>query len=239
MRVLGIETSTTIGGFAVVDGDRLLAELVSDITGRHVERGVGMIEEVLDNAGLKTTDLDGVAVSLGPGSFTGLRVGLAIAKGICMGSGIAVAGVPTLDSIAESLSLWEGVVVVARDARRGEVYLSTYSSRSSTVTRMGDYLALSPEGIIDLVNALPSGQRVLVAGDALERYGDALRSGLGPEPVFAPRMFWAARPSVVALLGASSIEQGMTADPDTIEPMYVRPSEAERRAAGPESDGTA
>jgi tRNA threonylcarbamoyladenosine biosynthesis protein TsaB len=239
MRVLGIETSATTGGFAVIDGDRLMAEVVSDITGRHVERGVAMIEEVLESAGLKTADLDGVAVSLGPGSFTGLRVGLAIAKGICLGSGIAVAGVPTLDCIAESLSLWEGVVVPVRDARRGEIYVSTFSSHSSTVTRIGSYLALPPEGVIDLINGLTESGRVLVAGDALERYGDVLRSGLGSGPVFAPRMFWAARPSVVALLGASLLEQGMSADPDTIEPMYIRPSEAERRSGRPGNDGTA
>jgi tRNA threonylcarbamoyladenosine biosynthesis protein TsaB len=230
MRVLGIETSATMGGFAVLDEDRLIAELVADITGRHVERGVEMMEEVLKSAGTKIADLDGVAVSVGPGSFTGLRVGLAIAKGMCLASGTAIVGVPTLDCIAESLSCWEGLVVPVRDARRGEIYFGTFSAEGCKDTRLGDYLALPPDGVIGAINDLPAGRRVLLAGDALERYGDIIRSGLGPEAVFAPRMLWAARPSVVALLGASSLKRGPAGDLDSIEPMYVRPSEAERQA---------
>lgn len=230
MRVLGIETSASVGGFAVVDNDRVMAELVQDMTGQHVERGAVMIEEVLGSAGIKPADLDGVAVSLGPGSFTGLRVGLAIAKGLCFANGVDIIGVPTLDSIAEPLGCCEGLVVPARDARRGEIYFSVYSSEASRVTRISDYLALPPEGAIAVVNDLAAGRRVVVAGDALDRYGDVLRSGLGPETIFAPGMFWSARPSVVALLGAGLLKRGRAANVDSIEPMYVRPSEAERRA---------
>jgi len=237
MKVLGIETSATTGGFAVIDGDRLLAELVADITERHVEKGVAMIEEVLDSARVRVGDLDGVAVSLGPGSFTGLRVGLAIAKGMCFGRGMSIVGVPTLDCIAEFLSSHDGIVVPVRDARRGEIYFSIYSVEECAVTREGDYLALPPDRVINAINDLPAGRPVTLSGDALLRYGDELRTGLGPRVDFAPEEMWAARPSVVASMGASLLEQGESADLDTIEPMYVRPSEAERQAAKPVDDG--
>ncbi|MFH1312618.1 MAG: tRNA (adenosine(37)-N6)-threonylcarbamoyltransferase complex dimerization subunit type 1 TsaB [Candidatus Eisenbacteria bacterium] len=237
MRVLGIETSATTGGFAVIDGERLMAELVADITGRHVEKGVAMIGEVLDSAGVKVEDLDAVAVSLGPGSFTGLRVGLAIAKGMCFGRGMSIVGVPTLDCIAESLGSREGLVVPVRDARRGEIYFSIFSAEKGTVTRTCDYLAMPPDRVISAINDLPAGRSVVLSGDALSRYGDDLRAGVGSEVVFAPETMWAAKPSVVALMGASLIERGESADLDTIEPMYVRPSEAERQAAKPVDDG--
>jgi tRNA threonylcarbamoyladenosine biosynthesis protein TsaB len=237
MKVLGIETSATTGGFAVTDGDRLMAERVADLTGRHVERGVTMIQEVLDSAGVKVEDLDGVAVSLGPGSFTGLRVGLAIAKGMCFGLGMTIVGVPTLDCIAESMSSRDGFVVPVRDARRGEIYFCTFSVEACAVTRTGDYLALPPDGVISVINDLPEGRRVVLSGDALARYGDVLRTGLGPEVVFAPETMWAAKPSVVASMGGSLLERGITADLDTIEPMYVRPSEAQRQASKPVDDG--
>jgi tRNA threonylcarbamoyladenosine biosynthesis protein TsaB len=183
----------------------------------------------LKSADVTIADLDGVAVSLGPGSFTGLRVGLAIAKGMCLGSGMNMVGVPTLDCIAESLSSWEGLVVPVLDARRGEIYFSTFSAEACTVTRISDYLALPPDRMIGVINDLPAGKRVVLAGDALARYGDILRSSLGSDVVFAPETSWAARPSVVALMGASILKRGLAADLDTIEPMYVRPSEAERQ----------
>jgi tRNA threonylcarbamoyladenosine biosynthesis protein TsaB len=237
MKVLGIETSATTGGFAVIDGDRLLGETVADITGRHVEKGVTMIAEVLDSAGIMVGDLDGVAVSLGPGSFTGLRVGLAIAKGMSFGRGMSIVGVPTLDCIAESLSSHDGFVVPVRDARRGEIYFSIYSVEGCSVTRTGDYLALPPGRVITAINDLPAGRRVMLSGDALLRYGEELRTGLGAGVDFAPEEMWAARPSVVASMGALLLEQGESGDLDAIEPMYVRPSEAERQAAKPVDDG--
>jgi tRNA threonylcarbamoyladenosine biosynthesis protein TsaB len=230
MKILGIETSGSLGGFALLDDGHLVSEAIADVTGRHVEKGTDMIGEVLGRASVGIDQVDAVAVSLGPGSFTGLRVGLAIAKGLCLGRRIPLVGVPTLDCIAESLSCSDGIIVPVRDARRGEVYFSVYESRACSVRRIADYLAQPPERMVESIRESIAGQRVLLAGDGLLRYGDIIRSGLGSGAVEAPESMWMARPAVVARMGSELLKAGGGADIDTIEPVYVRPSEAERRA---------
>jgi tRNA threonylcarbamoyladenosine biosynthesis protein TsaB len=235
MKILGIETSGTIGGFAVVEDGCLLAEVASDITGCHVEKGAAMIDYVLQSAGAKVGDLAGVAVSLGPGSFTGLRAGLASAKGLCFGSGLPLVGVPTLDCMAETFAACDGLVVPVRDARRGEIYFAVYDARDGALRRLCDYRALAPQLLAEELVALGRGvdqaaRPLVLVGDALSRYGDTLRSRLGPRMVAAPQMLWAARPALVAELGARLLASGETADLDSVEPIYVRASEAERQA---------
>jgi hypothetical protein len=92
--------------------------------------------------------------------------------------------------------------------------------------------------VVDEIRKIPSGQRILLAGDALARYGELLRSSLSSNVVFAPQMMWIARPSLVAMIGSALLRKGTAADLDTIEPMYVRLSEAERKAMKPVDDGT-
>jgi len=241
MRILGIETSGNIGGFAVVEDERLLAEVASDITGRHVERSDAMIEHVLDCAGTAISDLAAVAVSLGPGSFTGLRVGLALAKGLCFGRGLPLVGVPTLDAMAGALVGAAGLVVPVRDARRGEIYFALYGAAGGALSRLSDYRALAPEALADELLA-QAGQgeagaagraaQLVLVGDALARYGETLRSRLGARMVAAPEVLWPPRPAIVAALGGRLLAEGKTADLDEIEPIYVRASEAERSALG-------
>jgi tRNA threonylcarbamoyladenosine biosynthesis protein TsaB len=232
MKVLGIETSGSIGGFAVVDGGSVLGEITCDITGRHLEKGLEIMEDVLERACVGADDLGGIAVSVGPGSFTGLRVGLAIAKGICFGKRIRLAGVATLDCIAWGLSCWDGVIVPLRDARRGEVYFSVYRSKACDITRISDYLALRPEQAVTEIKRLGRGRGVLLSGDALIPYGEILRSELGGDVTLAPQSLWIARPAIVATIGSELLNRGIEADPTSIEPLYVRPSEAERSATG-------
>jgi len=237
MKMLAIETSGSLGGFAVTDDGRLLSEVVSDITGRHVEKGAAMIQYCLESACVPAGALGAVAVSLGPGSFTGLRVGLALAKGLCFATGTALVGVPTLDAMAEGLCLAEGLVAPARDARRGEIFLSVYEARGGRMKRVADYLALPPEAaaeeILKAGKALGSSGPILLAGDALVRYEDQLRSLLGARMIVADKMLWSPRPAVVAALGQRLLSEGKIADLDTIEPLYVRLSEAERKQTEP------
>jgi tRNA threonylcarbamoyladenosine biosynthesis protein TsaB len=245
VRVLGIETSGSFGGFAIADDSGVLAEVAADIMGHHLERGSDMIREVMAEAGLALRDLAGVAVSLGPGSFTGLRVGLALAKGMCLGSALQLVGVPTLDCVALGLASFGGLVVPVRDARRGEVYFAVYEVREGRALRLSPYRALAPEAVVEELRegswagSPPGGlQRVALAGTGLARYGDIFRSGLGERAVIAPEALWEARPGVVAAEGLKLLGEGKVASLDTLEPIYVRASEAERQAAGRVPHGT-
>jgi tRNA threonylcarbamoyladenosine biosynthesis protein TsaB len=238
MRILGLETSGAMGGFAVADGGGVASEVFRDVTGRHLEQSVAMLEEALGGAGVRIDDLDGVAVGLGPGSFTGLRVGLALAKGICFGRGLPLVGVGSLDAIAQGLAWWQGIIVPMRDARRGEIYIGVYRSDGSGIERLSQYLALPPEKVMETVRGLPGSPRILVAGDALVRYGPILRSESIDRVTEADPAWWNARPGTVASMGLKLLEQGATLELDSAEPLYVRPSEAEKKAGVLNHNGT-
>jgi tRNA threonylcarbamoyl adenosine modification protein YeaZ len=230
MRVLGIETSGRSCGCAVVEDDRLLGQKVSDLPGEHVEKLVQLIGNLLEETSLEMESLEGVAVSLGPGSFTGLRIGLATAKGICFGTGLPLAGVPSLDAMAETVSPWDGNIVTTRDARRGEIYVATYRSAGCSVARTSDYFALKPEEVAGVIAGIAEQGRTIVSGDALERYGGLLRRALPAEVLFAPGELWTPSPPSVAAIGVRMFEEGKTLDMGNSEPLYLRPSEAERQA---------
>lgn len=236
MRVLGIETSGKSCGFAVVEDGKLLGEVLSDSPSKHVERAVAMIGNLLEEISVGIGGLDGVAVSLGPGSFTGLRIGLGTAKGICFGTGLPLAGVPTLDCMAETLCPWDGYIVPIRDARRGEIYLAAYRSGGSSVERLSGHRALKPDRVAEEIASLAEKAPTLVAGDALVRYGDFLRSRLPPEVIFAAEERWTPSPAVVARIGLRLLREGRGLDLESSEPLYLRPSEAERSAGGSAGD---
>ena len=228
MYVLGIETSGEQGGFAVVNDGKVVCEIIANMHGAHVEKGSTLIEDSLKMASITVGDLDGVAVSLGPGSFTGLRVGLALAKGLCFGTGARLLGVPSLDAIAEMLRMWQGLVVPMRDARRGEVYFSVYRSDGAAIERLTDYMALPPESAGSMIGDLSQDATILVAGDAIARYGELLRKEFGDRLVFAQPTYWMPKPAIVAELGLRMLKAGSWLKVDEAEPLYVRPSEAER-----------
>jgi len=241
MIVLGIETSGDLCGCAVVDGGRLLGEVVSSVPGEHVERLVHLIGSLLEEISIGVDGLDGVAVSLGPGSFTGLRIGLGTAKGLCFGTGLPLAGVPTLDAMAETACPWTGNIVPVRDARRGEIYTASYSSVETTVERISEYRALEPERLGREIRELAGRGKTLVSGDALSRYGELLRGLLPDDVVFLPSERWIPSPRVVAAIGMRLIGEGKVLDVGSSEPLYVRPSEAERQAGkgkGPAGHGS-
>jgi tRNA threonylcarbamoyladenosine biosynthesis protein TsaB len=233
VKLLAIETTGALGSFAVVEGAGVIAAIDRDIMGRHVETSVNIVGEVLGEAGFGLDGLDGVAVSLGPGSFTGLRVGLGIAKGLCVGAGLPLVGVPTLDCLARPLAGRTGLIVPARDARRGEVYCSLYRSAGEGLEHVTGYMSLAPGDLVSEIQAerQSAGERVTLVGDGLARYPDVLGS-LPGEVDPAPEDLWHVRASVVGAIGLEHLSAGMTLDINTAEPIYVRPSEAERKRKG-------
>jgi tRNA threonylcarbamoyl adenosine modification protein YeaZ len=243
MRLLAIETTGALGSFAVVDGTEsravgLVAGIDRDIMGRHVESSVSMVSEVLAEASLRLHDLDGIAVSLGPGSFTGLRVGLGIAKGLCVGAGLPLVGVPTLDCLARPLRDREGLIVTARDARRGEVYCALYRPAGESLERVTGYMSLAPGGLLSEIAAAREGVAgpVTLVGDGIRTYGDIFGEIPG-EVCLAPEALWNVKASVVGAIGIDLMSAGRTLDLDTAEPIYARLSEAERKRAGPSGPG--
>ena len=219
MRILTIETSTPAEIVAVVEGDAVLAERRS-ATGRgHRDTLAGSIGEVLGRSGTKLTDLGAIAVSIGPGRFTGLRVGLATAKGLAVTSGVGVRAVRTLPALAFTAGVEEGLVCPALDARRGEVYASLLRPGDSAPVM--EETALSPEALAGRVRALAAGEPVTFVGTGALAYREEIAALLGAAALFASDDVTAPAPWALAKLALEE-PPCLGADLVGLEPVYLR-----------------
>jgi tRNA threonylcarbamoyladenosine biosynthesis protein TsaB len=230
MRVLGIETSTLQGGAALVDGEHVVCEHTLSVRVTHSERLLPAIDAVLRDAGVGLTDVGGLAISIGPGSFTGLRIGLSTVKGLAYATGLPVVGVPTLEAMAWLLPAARYPICPVLDARKHEVYAALFRHAEAGLVRLWDDRALSPERVCDLVDG-----PTLFIGDGVGAYADLWHARLGVRMIIPPVFARAARPAVIAALGHDRFMRGERDDAGSLVPRYLRPSEAEarRRAARP------
>jgi tRNA threonylcarbamoyladenosine biosynthesis protein TsaB len=224
MKLLGVESATLSGGVALLDGDRLLGEITLNIAITHSERLMLAVDRLLADCGLAPADLDGLAVSVGPGSFTGLRVGIATVKALAMALDLPVAAVPTLDALASRLPFADAPVCPILDARKGEVYLSLYRWRDGGMAREWDYLALPPE-----LAAARLDTPVILQGDGIEACRPWL-DRLGAEARVASAAQRMPSAASVAVLGRAALSAGEGVGADSLAPLYLRPSEAELKA---------
>lgn len=220
MRVLAIDTSTLAGGVALVDGERTVAEYLLDIRLTHSERLMPALDRVMHDAGWSPAALTGLAVAVGPGSFTGLRIGVSAVKGLALALSIPIAAVPTLDALAAGLAGAALPVCPVVSARRDEVYASLYRWDGAAMRREWDYLALSPRELVERLR-----EPVTVVGDG---------AALIASPVARPAPPWRGLPSAATVghLGVRRLRAGDIVGAADLVPLYVRPSQAElkRRA---------
>jgi tRNA threonylcarbamoyladenosine biosynthesis protein TsaB len=224
MKLLAVESATLSGGVALLDGDRLLGEITLNIAITHSERLMSAVDRLLADCGLAPADLDGLAVSVGPGSFTGLRVGIATVKALAMALELPVAAVPTLDALASRLPFADAPVCPILDARKGEVYLSLYRWRDGGMAREWDYLALPPELAAARLDA-----PVILLGDGIEACRPWL-DRLGADARVTPAAQRMPSAAAVAGLGRAALSAGAGVSADSLAPLYLRSSEAELKA---------
>jgi len=224
--ILGIETSGPGGGIALCRGEECLSEaLLEQAPRRHAQTLVSQIGTLLRDAGRKVRDLGAVAVSVGPGSFTGLRVGVVCAKTLAYTTGCQLAAVDTLRAIAancHSSSSPESIdrVSVIADALRGDVYAATYRLCE------GQWSTEQPPAIVAAESWLAERRPgEAITGPGLAVYGQFVPAGCRQLPVET----WAPRARIVARLGLEQLERGEAADCATLVPFYLRRSAAEER----------
>jgi tRNA threonylcarbamoyladenosine biosynthesis protein TsaB len=223
VRILAIDTSTRVGSIALVEGPLLKAQNILDIRATHNQRLLPGIERILTDAGWSLHDLDGFAVSLGPGSFTGLRIGLSIVKGLAWATGKPLVGVPTLDGLAANVSFVPYMICPILDARKGEIYAALYRQGDEGIPeRLTSYMAIKPEEMLALIS-----ETTVIIGDGLLSHGDYLRRELGNLLVLAPPHLSVIHASSLAWLGWHRLRSGEFEDVSSCTPLYVRPSEAE------------
>ena len=223
MKILATDTSTDTLTVAVCNGQAVLAEIVVHAPRTHSERLLMTGHDLLGRAGLSLGELDALAVGVGPGSFTGLRIGISAWKGLALGAGLPLVGVPTLDALARLHAEAERPVCPVLDARMGEVFYGIHEPGAQGMSRRFGP-AVGP--VSELIARIDG--PVLLAGDGAIRYGEELAAGL-PEARFAPPLQNHARAAAVAFEGLRLLEDGDSGDAGAVRPVYLRKSQAERK----------
>lgn len=224
MRILAVDTATEVCGVAVfVDGEGVTASITSREQ-THAQGLMAAIRAVLNQAGIAVTDLDGFAVSRGPGSFTGLRIGISAVKGMVAATGKPLTGVSTLAVLAHQATGEVRRVCPMIDARRSEVYWSVYEKGADGLQPVCAEQAGRPEKVMDL---LPG--PCLFIGNGARRHASLIQER-APRPVmFADDHGNTLRPQTLALLGMQQLKEGLGEDPQGFSPIYLRKADAKKK----------
>ena len=232
MITLALETATPVGSVALMDGAGRVVEADLAQRSNHSRTLLPTVSALFAQAGLTPQHLDLVVADVGPGSFTGLRIGLAAAKGLAWALKKPLVGVHSLDVMAERLPQTPGRYCPVLDARKGEVYTALYcvgpdeAGRLQT-ERLTELLLLRPEALAGLVR-----EQTVFVGDGLVSYGAMLEKALGPLYLRGDADLDFPRASAAIRLGLARLAAGAESDPALILPVYIRLSEAELSVAG-------
>jgi tRNA threonylcarbamoyladenosine biosynthesis protein TsaB len=225
MRVLAVETSTMLGGIAVMEEEAgLLAELRQNVKGVLSERLMGWIHHLLGQCGLDMGNIDALVVSTGPGSFTGLRVGLGTVKGLAFASGLPVVGVPTLEAFAWALNSYDTPICPMLDARKNEVYAGLFIKEGEGMQRLIGETSAKPA---DFLKELQKFERVIFAGEGASLYKKEIELEMEERAHFAPSHLMSPSPAALAHIGLRLALREEFVDPRVLRPYYIRKSEAE------------
>jgi tRNA threonylcarbamoyladenosine biosynthesis protein TsaB len=234
MRVLAIETSTYSGSIAVSEGDRIMGELYLDMGPSHSERLVPAIDRMLSDLGIGRKDLGGIAVSLGPGSFTALRVGISTAKGLSYSLGIHVTGASSLEILAMNVPFSPLQVCAVTDARKGELFAALFRTDDGSVRRITEDMVVTPGRLSETIK-----EKTIFIGEGALLYRDFLEDNesWGEAPVFCPSYLNYPRASALAFYGFKRFAGGHADEVMGLAPMYLRKPDAELTAKGSQHDG--
>lgn len=222
MRILAVDTASGSGSAAVSDGDHLLAEFTTARRETHSKHLMSIIDRVIHRAGLRLSDIDGFAVTRGPGSFTGLRIGIATVKGLALVTRKPVVGVSSLAALAMQAAQAPGEICAMLDARNQEVYFSRYRFENGCLESLSHERAATPMAAIATIR-----EPCLFVGDGAVKYREMLADKLGPLAGFALPYQHVIRASIISYLSQSRFEGNQTDDVASLAPRYIRKSYAQ------------
>ena len=240
MIVVGLETSSATAGIAVIRDQQVMADATLEIGAVYAEQLPGILDRTMGDLNLQWSEVEGFAISIGPGSYTGLRVGLSLVKGLAYVTKRPVAAVPTLDAVAFQVPCCRYPVHVLADARRGQVYEARYDTKEGLPKRITDFRVGILEDVVETIE-----DTVLLIGSGVDAYRSRIVDALGDRARFAPPGTGRLMASSTAFMGMESLLKGEHASLNELEPLYLRrldfarqpPSRLERTpAAGPAPD---
>ena len=223
MALLAIETSSRVLGVALIEGERILSsyELLADYP--HAAELPGAVTRVLEAGRVTLRDLEAVIVDIGPGSFTGLRIGLAFVKALVFSHKTAVVGVASLDVLAAGLPSAPHLVCPILDAKQKNVYAARYRLEAGRPVKQGDYL-LGP--VAEFLARVT--EPAIFLGDGCALYGERIRARC-PDAQVAPHECWLPRAATLARLGRERLLAGERDDPARLVPLYLYPKDCQVR----------
>lgn len=249
MKILAIDTSGLVGSVAITDSDMLVAQFSIQYKTTHSEILMPMLDDISKKINLDMSGIDAIAVAKGPGSFTGLRIGTATAKGLALALDKPIVPIPTVDGLAYNLYGVEKIICPMMDARRNQVYTGIYTfvpnmpegkalERTFDMQVIHEQFATSVENIVSMLNDI--GKPVVLLGDGIPVYHDILEKTLTVPYSVAPLHQNRQSAAAVAMLAAQYVKEGRVVNSDDFAPDYLRLSQAERESREKEaSQGSA
>ena len=218
MKILGVDTSTPIGSVGLIDGERFIAEHTLSIVKAHSSRLMPAIDQILKWGDLTVHHLDACAVGIGPGSFTGIRIGVGTIKSLCYAVKKPIVGVSTLEAIAYNLRYTDRLICPILDARKDEVYGAVFRGGENLLRKSED-LCVPIETLLSQID-----DDAIFVGDGLRRYAPVVRKQFGDDVPFADPIFNVPRGASIARIGYAQLLSGQSDDYFSLMPNYVRDS---------------
>ena len=229
MKILALDSSGIVASVAIVEDDVLLAEYTVNYKKTHSQTLLPMLDEVARMTELDLNTIDAIAVAAGPGSFTGLRIGSATAKGLGLALDKPLVSVPTVDALAYNLYDTTGLICPIMDARRNQVYTGVYRYENHKLAVVKEQMAVAVTELLELLNGY--GENVTFLGDGVPVFRETIEEMLTVPFVFAPAHVNKQRAAAVAALGLEYIKDGKLQTAAEHVPDYLRVSQAERERA--------
>ncbi len=228
MRILGIEGAANVASVAVVDDDTVVAEYTTDYKKTHSQTLMPMIDQMLSMVDMPVSSIDAIAVSEGPGSYTGLRIAAASAKAMALALDKPLIPVSTLEAMAYNILYVDGIICPIMDARASRVYNGIYrcvGENKGSIEICEEPRIIEIKKLIDELNKKE--EHIYLLGDGINAYKENILADLKAEYTLAAPSLCKSRAALVALLGKKNFDKGLVAD-DSWAPVYLQKSQAER-----------
>ena len=226
MKILSIESASVAASCAAADDEKILGEYTLKHKKTHSEKLMPLIEELMQELGLKLSDIDVIAVSQGPGSYTGLRIGAAIAKSLAFAADIRIVSVPTMKSLAANVYDEHKLIVPVMDAKAGRVYTGIYKWENGECKEVLEQFPCNIDELIEILNKYK--ESVIFNGDGSVNYRQRIENGLNRKAYFAPEVFNYLKASTLVFIAYKMAVRGDTVSAEEFKPQYLRVSQAER-----------
>ncbi len=233
MLILALDSTALVGSVALCENDHLLAECTLNTGNTHSETLLPTVEFVLKSCGVTVDEVDLFACTVGPGSFTGVRIGAATVKGIAFGKGKPCVGVSTLEALATNARAFDGIICPCMNARREQVYNALFESKGGKLTRLCEDRALAIEDLLRELEAYAPDHKIYLVGDGAELVMDYDESGdqfpvLDDSLILLEERLRNQSGYSVAQVALAMYQNGISCTDAELVPIYLRPSQAER-----------